>query len=220
MKTKYLILALLVIVAVFVTKGFYVTRDVREANAQSYQQFEVFSNVLHPLIDSYGMHVVDATIKTANGQLDVNSLGHSLEAAQANQKRLLAQYVSIEQGVETLDDKELYIRANDVTNYIETLRGYCAANDLAALRETLANGTLYGNFDPIQSVLHRIGNSKLKASEDYKHHVESSLKEFERVMTLSGILIGILAVLAIRYKERPIRRRSNQKNFKARATAR
>lgn len=201
MRTKHLIIALLVIVAIFVGKGMYVTDEVRETTDKSYQQFEMFQNVIHPLIDGYSINVVDETVKVAHGISDIKKLDKSLEESQSRQKFLLDSYIIQVQGTETMDDKELYMRFKEVNSLIEKLQVHAKANDLAALNRIIDSGELYAVFDPMQKCLHNIAGNRLQIAEAYRLQVEKSLKNFEKVMLLACVLIAILAVLAVRYKE-------------------
>ena len=119
MRTRYLIIAMLVAVAIFVAKGFYVTQDVRQSTLASYQQFEFFSDRVHPLIDSYDEDVVDMIVRASHGLGDIKMLCPKLQAAQEQERVMLNNYILGLRGEETMDDKEMYIRAAEISIYID-----------------------------------------------------------------------------------------------------
>jgi hypothetical protein len=201
MKTKHLIVALLVIVAIFIGKGMYVTDNVRETTNRSYQQFELFQTTIHPLVDVYSADVVDGTIKVAHGVINKETFLAQLENARQTRLILLDKYISEIRDTETIWDKELFIRTKEATAVMDKVQALVAANDLAGVRYMIQSGELYGVFDPLQKCLHRIADTRLSMAEDYRAEVDKSLKHFDYVMLLASVLIAIFAVAAVRYKE-------------------
>lgn len=214
MRTRYLIIAMLVAVAIFVAKGFYVTQDVRQSTLASYQQFEFFSDRVHPLIDSYDEDVVGMIVRASHGLGDIKMLCPKLQAAQEQERVMLNNYILGLRGEETMDDKEMYIRAAEISIYIDQLRAMCRVGDINGLRATIQSGELFCKFDAVQKILHKIGDNKLVAAKAHEQNVEKTLEHFDRVMLYASVLIAILAVLAVRYKEKTPRTKSRRSKKK------
>ena len=197
MKTRNLTFALLLIVAIFVTKGYYVTQDVREAAQNSYREFELVANVVGPLMDSYEVTMIGNQVKASHSQSAIKELDGIFENTQSLQKKLLAEYIEACQGKETANDKELVVRAHDIDVFIDKMQVICRAGDVEALHKTLYTGEMYGVFEPALKCLNRISESKLKSAEKYKSHVVETLDTFNKVVMIGVSLLGILFVLLV-----------------------
>ncbi len=189
------------IVAIFVTKGFHVTSELRKATIKSYTQFEMVSEIIRPLMENYEGKLAGGVVLTTHGQMESHELVKVIDDVRVSQQKLLDQYIAATNDQETMDDKELYVCAANTILYMDKLRALAIENDVKGMHQTIYNGEFHSNFYPLHNVINKIKQAKLNEANNYRTSVEETLKNFARVMMFAGTLIVILGVLAVKYKE-------------------
>jgi hypothetical protein len=201
MRTKHLIVALLVIVSIFVTRGFYVVQEVNEATEKSYHEFEVISNNIAPLKNLYVAVVASTQVKAAHGLITPQEFLATLNLAEADEKKFLENYAKEVQGNETVYDRELFIQTLQIHSYVDRLQLMAEAGDVDAIHKAIYSGEMSSVFLPAYKTLNKISSERLISAANYKVQLQRTIHNFETVLKFSGTLILILAVLVVRYKE-------------------
>lgn len=224
MKVKYLTVTLIAMVTIFVVKGYYVGADIAASTEKSYAQFEAFNDTIHPLMDSYSNDVVESVVKAGHKQTPLKQLCIILENGIAQRKVLLNDYLILLGGNENADDKELFIRGNDVRKFVEELMVMCKNNDFEGVHNTVQSGELFRVFNPMQECLHQIGHNQIMAAAEYKEDVRNTIDNFNRVITYAAVLVVVLLIFAIQYNDpikkdkgkKKVAKKSRKKNLKTR----
>jgi hypothetical protein len=201
MRTKHLIVALLVIVSIFVIRGFYVVQEVSEATEKSYHEFEVLSTTIAPLKNLYVAVDASSQVKVAHGLITPQEFLAVLNSAEAEEKKLLEGYAELVRGNETVSDRELFIHTLQIHTYIDKMQALASEGNVEEIHKAIYSGEMSSVFLPAYKTLNKISTEKLKIAQDYKGQVQRTIHNFETVIKFAGTLILIFAVLVVRYKE-------------------
>ena len=200
MKSKHAIIAMLFIVAIFVSKGLYTSSMLRSKIDHSYKEFEVVTNTLSPLFDSYGLALVDSQVKVSHDLITIDQFRSILTKTLQQQHILLDTYKRSVSGVETIDDKELFIRTQRVTEYIKNIQVLTVRGDIKEIHNQLYNGEMYRVIDPVTEIINKILENKFDAAEKSRKIALDELVAYERVVYFTAALTIILGVALFRCK--------------------
>jgi uncharacterized protein YlzI (FlbEa/FlbD family) len=201
MKSKHAIIAMLFIVAIFVSKGLYTSSMLRSKIDHSYKEFEVVTNTLSPLFDSYGLALVDSQVKVSHDLITIDQFRNTLTKTLQQQHILLDTYKRSVSGVETIDDKELFIRTQRVTEYIKKIQVLTVRGDIKEIHNQLYNGEMYRVIDPVTEIINKILENKFDAAEKSRKIALDELVAYERVVYFTAALTIILGVALFRCKD-------------------
>jgi len=200
MKSKHAIIAMLFIVAIFVSKGLYTSSMLRSKIDHSYKEFEVVTNTLSPLFDSYGLALVDSQVKVSHDLITIDQFRSILTKTLQQQHILLDTYKRSVSGVETIDDKELFIRTQRVTEYIKNIQVLTVRGDIKEIHNQLYNGEMYRVIDPVTEIINKILENKFDAAEKSRKIALDELVAYEKVVYFTAALTIILGVALFRCK--------------------
>lgn len=201
MKAKHAILSLLVIVVIFVGKGFHANNIVKKDIETVYSEFTVVTNTLSPLFDTYGLSMVDTQIKVSHGLMSMHEYCEQVEKAIVLQKQKIKEYSEIVKDNETVEDKELFIRASEAYIYANKMLILCKKNDIDALHQSVYSGEMYRVIDPITNCINKIIDNKFQRSDTYKKNALLAIKQHNDVMIFASLLTGIFTVAILRCKD-------------------
>jgi len=201
MKAKHAVLSLLVIVVIFVSKGFHANYIVQKDMENVYKQFDMVTHTLSPLFDSYGLSMVDNQVKASHGLITVHEYCERLEKTILLQKKKIKEYSELVKGNETVDDKELFMRATEAYLYADKMMALCKKNDVISIHQSLYSGEMYKIIDPITACINRILDNKFQNSETYRKDALRAIKHHNDVMLFASILTVILGVVIIRHND-------------------
>jgi hypothetical protein len=201
MKSKHAIIAMLFIVAIFVSKGLYTSSMLRSKIDHSYKEFEVVTNTLSPLFDSYGLTIVDSQVKVSHDLITLDQFRNTLTKTLQLQQTLLTTYKKSVEGKETIDDKELFIRTQRVTEYIKRIQVLSVRGDVKEIHAQLYNGELYRLIDPVTEIINKILDNKFDAAENSRKIALDELVAYEKVVYFTAALTIILGVALFRCKD-------------------
>lgn len=201
MKAKHAVLSLLVIVVIFVSKGFHANHIVKKDIETVYNEFTVVTNTLSPLFDTYGLSMVDSQVKVSHKLISIHEYCEQVEKAMVVQKQKIKEYADIVKNNETVEDKELFMRASEAYIYANNMLMLCKKNDIEALHQSVYSGEMYKVIDPITNCINKIIDNKFKSSETYKKDALRAIKQHNDVMIFASILTGILTVAILRCKD-------------------
>jgi hypothetical protein len=201
MKSKHAIIAMLFIVAIFVSKGLYTSSMLRSKIDHSYKEFEVVTNTLSPLFDSYGLALVDSQVKVSHDLITIDQFRSILTKTLQQQHILLDTYKRSVSGVETIDDKELFIRTQRVTEYIKNIQVLTVRGDIKEIHNQLYNGEMYRVIDPVTEIINKILENKFDAAEKSRKIALDELVAYEKVVYFTAALTIILGVALFRCKD-------------------
>jgi CHASE3 domain sensor protein len=201
MKPKHAVLSLLVIVVIFVSKGFHANYVVQKDMENVYKEFDTVTNTLSPLFDTYGLSMVDSQVKASHGLITAHEYCEQLEKAVATQKKKIQEYSEMVKGNESLDDKELFMRSTDAYIYANKMMGLCKKNDIEAIHQSLYSGEMYKIIDPMTGCINRILNNKFETSETYRKDALRAIKHHNDVMIFASVLTVILAIVIVRHDD-------------------
>lgn len=200
MKAKHAILSLLFIVIIFVSKGFYTNYAVKMEMENVYKEFNLVTNTLSPLFDSYALLTVDSQVKAAHGLITTQEYNEILKKASDIQKRIIKEYAEIVKNEESIDDKELFLRSTEVYAYINKMMELCKKNDVAAIHQSLYSGEMYKIIDPITACINNILENRFKQSEVYRKEASKAIENHDKVMIFASVLAAILIVAVLNCK--------------------
>ena len=198
MRAKQAIITMLFIVAIFVSKGLYTSNMLRTKIDHSYKEFEVVTNTLSPLFDSYGLTLVDSQVKVSHDLITIDQFRTTLTKTLALQQSLIASYKKSVEGSETLDDKELFTRAQRVSEYIKKIQVLSVRGDVKEIHNQLYNGEMYRVVDPMTEIINKILENKFDAAENSRKAAVAELEAYERVVYFTAALTIILGVALYR----------------------
>ena len=204
MRTKHLIVALLVIVSVFVVRGFYVVDEVSMATEKSYREFEVLSTTIAPLKNLYVAVIASSQVKAAHGLITPQEFLGMLNSAEADEKKLLETYAELVRGKETVSDRELFVHTVQIRTYVDKMQALANEGNVEEIHKAIYSGEMTTVFLPAYKTLNKISSEKLKVAQDYESQVQKTIHNFETVIKFAATLILIFAVLVVRYKERVV----------------
>jgi len=214
MKSKHAIIAMLFIVAIFVSKGLYTSSMLRSKIDHSYKEFEVVTNTLSPLFDSYGLALVDSQVKVSHDLITIDQFRSILTKTLQQQHILLDTYKRSVSGVETIDDKELFIRTQRVTEYIKNIQVLTVRGDIKEIHNQLYNGEMYRVIDPVTEIINKILENKFDAAEKSRKIALDELVTYEKVVYFTAALTIILGVALFRCKDNCIVRKKVRRRKK------
>jgi hypothetical protein len=200
MRAKQAILTMLIIVAIFVSKGLYTSNMLRGKIDQSYKEFEVVTNTLSPLFDSYGITLVDSQVKVSHDLITIDQFRTTLDKTLKLQHGLIDEYKKSVEGVETLDDKELFARTQRVTEYIKRIQVLSVRGDVKEIHAQLYNGEMYRLVDPVTEIINKILENKFDVAENSRRAAVAELEAYEKVVYFTAALTIILGVALFRCK--------------------
>lgn len=198
MRAKQAIITMLFIVAIFVSKGLYTSNMLKNKIEHSYKEFEVVTNTLSPLFDSYGLTLVDSQVKVSHDLITIDQFRTTLTKTLALQQSLIASYKKSVEGVETIDDKELFTRAQRVSEYIKKIQVLSVRGDVKEIHNQLYNGEMYRVVDPMTEIINKILENKFDAAENSRKVAVAELEAYERVVYFTAALTIILGVALYR----------------------
>ena len=198
MKSKHAILVMLFIVSIFVSKGLYTSSMLKSKIDHSYKEFEVVTNTLSPLFDSYGLTLVDSQVKVSHDLITLDQFRNTLTKTLQQQQTLLTAYKKSVEGKETIDDRELFIRTQRVTEYIKRIQVLSVRGDVKEIHAQLYNGELYRLIDPVTEIINKILDNKFDAAENSRKIALDELIAYERVVYFTAALTIILGVALFR----------------------
>lgn len=198
MRAKQAIITMLFIVAIFVSKGLYTSNMLRTKIDHSYKEFEVVTNTLSPLFDSYGLTLVDSQVKVSHDLITIDQFRTTLTKTLALQQSLIASYKKSVEGVETIDDKELFTRAQRVSEYIKKIQVLSVRGDVKEIHNQLYNGEMYRVVDPMTEIINKILENKFEAAENSRKVAVAELEAYEKVVYFTAALTIILGVALYR----------------------
>lgn len=201
MKAKHAVLSLLVIVVIFVAKGFHANSVVEKDMESVYKEFDTVTNTLSPLFDTYGLAMVDTQVKASHGLISAHEYCEQLEKAVAIQKKKIKEYSEMVKGNESVDDKELFMRSTDAYIYANKMMALCKKNDIVGIHQSLYSGEMYKIIDPMTGCINRILNNKFETSETYRKNATNAIKQHTNVMLFASALTAILGIVIIRCKD-------------------
>lgn len=214
MKSKHAIIAMLFIVAIFVSKGLYTSSMLRSKIDHSYKEFEVVTNTLSPLFDSYGLALVDSQVKVSHDLITIDQFRSILTKTLQQQHILLDTYKRSVSGVETIDDKELFIRTQRVTEFIKKIQVLTVRGDIKEIHNQLYNGEMYRVIDPVTEIINKIIENKFDAAEKSRKIALDELIAYEKVVYFTAALTIILGVALFRCKDNCIVRKKVRRRKK------
>jgi uncharacterized protein YlzI (FlbEa/FlbD family) len=200
MRAKQAILTMLIIVAIFVSKGLYTSNILRGKIDQSYREFEVVTNTLSPLFDSYGITLVDSQVKVSHDLITIDQFRTILDKTLKLQHGLIDEYKKCVVGFETIDDKELFLRAQRVAEYIKKIQILSVRGDVKEIHAQLYNGEMYRVVDPMTEIINKILENKFDAAENSRKLALAELQAYEKVVYFTAALTIILGVALYRCK--------------------
>ena len=201
MRTKHLIVALLLIVAIFVTRGFYVVQEVNDSTETSYHEFELITTEIAPLKNIYVAVMASSQIKAADGLITSSQFLEIMNAAEAEETMLLENYAEDVRGKETVSDRELFTETLQIHSYVDRMQQLAREGNVEAIHATVYSGEMSSVYLSAYKTLNKISTAKLKTAEECKLRVKQTIHNFETVLKFSGTLIMILGVLVVKYKE-------------------
>jgi len=201
MKSKHAIIAMLFIVAIFVSKGLYTSSMLRSKIDHSYKEFEVVTHTLSPLFDSYGLALVDSQVKVSHDLITIDQFRNTLTKTLQEQQNLLDTYKKRVSGSESIDDKELFTRTQRVTEYIKKIQVLSVRGDIKEIHAQLYNGEMYRVIDPVTEIINKILDNKFDAAERSRKIALDELAAYEKVVYFTAALTIILGVALFRCKE-------------------
>lgn len=203
MKAKHAVLSLLVIVVIFVSKGFHANYLVQRDIEKSYDEFNVVTNTLSPLFDSYALGMVDSQVKVSHGQITTHQYCEDIKKAVSIQKQKIKEYSQLVKNNETVEDKELFMRSSEAYIYANKMMDLCANSngDASAIHLSLYSGEMYKIIDPITTCINKILDNKFENSEKYKKEALMAIKHHNDVMIFASVLTAILMVAILRCKD-------------------
>lgn len=212
---------MLFIVAIFVSKGLYTSNMLRTKIDASYKEFEVVTNTLSPLFDSYGLTLVDSQVKVSHDLITIDQFRTTLAKTLTLQHDLIASYKKSVEGVETIDDKELFTRAQRVSEYIKKIQVLSVRGDVKEIHNQLYNGEMYRVVDPMTEIINKILENKFEAAENSRKVAVAELEAYEKVVYFTAALTIILGVALYRCrcndlknkKPRKVKRVSKTRKF-------
>lgn len=211
MRSKHAILIMLFIVAIFVSKGLYTSNMLRSKIDHSYKEFEVVTNTLSPLFDSYGIALVDSQVKVSHDLITIDQFRTTLAKTLKLQQDLILQYKKCVEGVETLDDKELFTRSQRVSEYIKSIQILSVRGDIKEIHAQLYNGEMYRVIDPMTEIINKILETKFEAAENSRRLAVEELVAYERVVYFTAALTIILGVALFRSKDGCVKNKKPRK---------
>jgi hypothetical protein len=214
MRAKQAILTMLIIVAIFVSKGLYTSNMLRGKIDQSYKEFEVVTNTLSPLFDSYGITLVDSQVKVSHDLITIDQFRTTLDKTLKLQHGLIDEYKKSVEGVETLDDKELFARTQRVTEYIKRIQVLSVRGDVKEIHAQLYNGEMYRLVDPVTEIINKILENKFDVAENSRRAAVAELEAYERVVYFTAALTIILGVALFRCKGDCVARKKPRRSTK------
>ena len=200
MKSKHAIIVMLFIVSIFVSKGLYTSSMLRSKIDHSYKEFEDVTNTLSPLFDSYGLTLVDSQVKVSHDLITLDQFRNTLTKTLQQQQTLLTAYKKSVEGKETIDDRELFIRTQRVSEYIKKIQVLSVRGDVKEIHAQLYNGELYRLIDPVTEIINKILDNKFDAAENSRKIALDELIAYERVVYFTAALTIILGVALFRCK--------------------
>jgi hypothetical protein len=214
MKSKHAIIVMLFIVSIFVSKGLYTSSMLRSKIDHSYKEFEVVTNTLSPLFDSYGLTLVDSQVKVSHDLITLEQFRNTLTKTLQQQQTLLTTYKKSVEGKETIDDKELFIRTQRVTEYIKRIQVLRVRGDVKEIHAQLYNGELYRLIDPVTEIINKILDNKFDAAENSRKIALDELVAYEKVVYFTAALTIILGVALFRCKGDCVTKKKSRKSTK------
>lgn len=200
------------IVLTFLGTGYHVNKSVEQNIENSYREFEVVTNVLSPLFDTYALGIADSQVKVAHGQISVEEFCAVLVKNTDKQKVLLNEYAKFVSGKESLDDKQLFALVNSVFLYTSKIQDLCKKRDIDAIHAKLYSGELYKVIDPTTTCINRILDEKFLNTEKFKMIAKRDMTIHRRILTLASSLAMILGVMVLVSKKME---RCRKRSFKA-----
>jgi len=214
MKSKHAIIVMLFIVSIFVSKGLYTSSMLKSKIDHSYKEFEVVTNTLSPLFDSYGLTIVDSQVKVSHDLITLDQFRNTLTKTLQLQQTLLTTYKKSVEGKETIDDKELFIRTQRVTEYIKRIQVLSVRGDVKEIHAQLYNGELYRLIDPVTEIINKILDNKFDAAENSRKIALDELVAYEKVVYFTAALTIILGVALFRCKGDCVTKKKSRKSTK------
>jgi hypothetical protein len=214
MKSKHAIIVMLFIVAIFVSKGLYTSSMLRSKIDHSYKEFEVVTNTLSPLFDSYGLTLVDSQVKVSHDLITLDQFRNTLTKTLQRQQTLLTAYKKSVEEKETIDDKELFIRTQRVSEYIKKIQVLSVRGDVKEIHAQLYNGELYRLIDPVTEIINKILDNKFNAAENSRKIALDELAAYETVVYFTAALTIILGVALFRCKDDFVAKKKPRKSTK------
>jgi hypothetical protein len=202
MKARHAIISMLFIVSIFVSKGLYTSHLLKSKIDSSYQEFEVVTNTLSPLFDSYGIGIVDNQVKVSHDLITVDQYRNNLAKIQQTQQLLLSNYKKIIAGKETWEDKELFTRSQTVNDYKKKVQLLASRGDVKEIHAQLYNGEMYRVIDPMTEIINKILDNKFHAAEQARKASLDELKAYEKVVYFTVALTIVLGVALFRCDKR------------------
>jgi hypothetical protein len=201
MNTKYAVLSLIVIVVIFLLKGFHANYVVKRDIDIVYNEFTVVTNTLSPLFDTYGISMVDSQVKVSHGLISMDEYCDQVKNEMLSQEQRIKEYSDIVKNNETDDDKELFSRATEAHIYVNKMMELCKSKDVDAIHQSLYSGEMYKTIDPITACINRILENKFNNSNEYRKDALLAIERHNDVMIFALILTGILAIAILRCKD-------------------
>jgi hypothetical protein len=180
----------------------------------SYKEFEVVTNTLSPLFDSYGLTLVDSQVKVSHDLITIDQFRNTLSKTLQTQHSLVEAYKKTVNGVETLDDKELFIRAQKVAEYIKKVQILSVRGDVKEIHAQLYNGELYRVIDPMTEIINKVLDNKFHAAEQSRKIALDELAAYEKVVYFTAALTIILGVALFRCKDECVVKKKPRKSTK------
>lgn len=216
MRAKQAIITMLFIVAIFVSKGLYTSNMLRTKIDHSYKEFEVVTHTLSPLFDSYGIILVDSQVKISHDLITIDQFRTILAKTLKEQHDLVAEYKKTVQGVETIDDKELFTRAQRVSEYIKKIQILSVRGDIKEIHNQLYNGEMYRVIDPMTEIINKILDNKFSAAEQSRKVALAELQAYEKIVYFTAALTIILGVALFRCRSNDLKNKKPRKIKKVR----
>lgn len=207
---------MLFIVTIFVSKGLYTSNMLRSKIDYSYEEFEVVTNTLSPLFDSYGIALVDSQVKVSHDLITIDQFRTTLAKTLKQQHDLISSYKKTVEGSETLDDKELFTRAQRVSEYIKNIQILSVRGDIKEIHSHLYNGEMYRVIDPMTEIINKILENKFSAAEQSRRLAIVELEAYEKVVYFTAALTIILGVALFRCKPDAIKNKKTRRVKKVR----
>jgi len=211
MRAKQAIITMLFIVAIFVSKGLYTSNMLRTKIDHSYKEFEVVTHTLSPLFDSYGIALVDSQVKVSHDLITIDQFRTTLSRTLGLQQSLIDAYKKSVEGAETIDDKELFTRAQRVVEYIKKIQILSVRGDIKEIHAQLYNGEMYRVIDPMTEIINKILDNKFGAAEQSRKTAIAELEAYEKVVYFTAALTIILGVALFRCKSDNLRVKKSRK---------
>jgi uncharacterized protein YlzI (FlbEa/FlbD family) len=157
---------------------------------------------------------VDSQVKVSHDLITIDQFRNILTKTLQQQHILLDTYKRSVSGVETIDDKELFIRTQRVTEFIKKIQVLTVRGDIKEIHNQLYNGEMYRVIDPVTEIINKILENKFDAAEKSRKIALDELVAYEKVVYFTAALTIILGVALFRCKDECVVKKKPRKSTK------